>query len=138
MFLTDYHIIIHYFATRPGSDWYALVALLLSSDIISGLVDVVKPLLKTVESRYGVQFKHLVVGLMALLPLALSTMNDLLTSNGGVSPGTITGQTAIIGFAAYVIHNLGGSKTFNLLSKVVQVLSDIHTVVSTGKLPVKS
>lgn len=131
--MNDLHAVWQYFTTLPVSSWYGLLALLGTSAVVSGLIQVLKPSFKKLEAKYGVEAKKLIIGALGLLSFAISTAGDYVTTNGQ-SLGNVGNHAAWIMAIAVAIYHFGGSKAFTTCTNV---LNDIQTVVSTGKLPTK-
>jgi hypothetical protein len=129
--MNNLHAVWQYFTTLPASSWYGLAALLVTSGVVSGLVQTLKPVFKKLESKYGVEAKKLIVGALGLLSFAIATAGDYVTSNGA-SLGNVGNHAAWIMAIAVALYHFGGSKTY---TKCTGVLSDIQTVISTGQLP---
>jgi hypothetical protein len=97
------------------------------------LIEVLKPLFKKLEAKYGVEAKKLIIGFLGLLSFAVSTAGDYVNSNGQ-SLGNVGNHTAWIMAVALVIYHFGGSSAYG---KVTKYLQDLQQYLSTGKLPTK-
>jgi hypothetical protein len=129
--MQELHTIWQYFTTLPASSWYGLLGILGTSAIVSGAIQVLKPKLKTLETKYGVEAKKLVIALLGLLSFAVSVAGDYVNS-GGQSLGNVGNHAAWIMTLAVAVYHFGGSKAYASLTRY---LKDLQAYLDTGQLP---
>jgi hypothetical protein len=124
--------LLNYIEHIPAHDYKTFVLFLGASGVVSVVLQMIKPFLKRLEARYGMDAEKLTASLLGLLSFTMSTAQNLIAANPS-SLGVVLGShTAEIMALAYLLYHIKLSDGYAWLT---QALTDVHTYLVTGKLP---
>jgi hypothetical protein len=124
--------LLNYVERIPAHDYKTFVLFLIAWVSVSGVLQLIKPLLKKLEARWGTDATKLTAALLGLLSFSVAVAANIVSTNPQTLGVVLGSHTAEVMAGAFLLYHFSLSDGYK---RLVNVLKDIQTTLSTGKLP---